>query len=142
MSGSTPAPRPLRASIVLWWVVAALLVLQIAAMWLNRAALPTALPGGGADPGGAADRADRLLLGNTAAAGVFAVAYCALGAALFGRRPWARVVLTVVAVLHLLMLLGTGAVLGPQSVLLVIGVAAAVLLWHPTSGDWIAGEHD
>ena len=143
MSGATPAPRLLRASIVLWWVVAVLLVLQIAAMWLDRGGLPAELLRQGVvDAGGAEDRAGRLLLGNTLVAGAFAVAYFALGAALFRRRPWARIMLSVVAVLHLLMLFGTGAVLGAQAVLLIIMVVAAVLLWRPTSGDWITGEHD
>lgn len=130
-------------SIVLWWAVAALLVLQLAVMWLNRADLPAALLSQGVvDASGAEERAGRLLLGNTVAAGVFAVAYFALGAALFGRRPWARIVLSVVAVLHLMMLLGTGAVFSVQAVVLVIMVVAAVLLWRPASGDWITGEHD
>ncbi|MBE9374885.1 hypothetical protein IQ251_10565 [Saccharopolyspora sp. HNM0983] len=143
MSGSTPAPRMLRVSIVLWWIVAVVLLLQTGSMWLGRAELPGVLLRQGAVGAGAAqDRAEHLLLVNTLVAVVFAAAYLALGAALFRRRPWARIALSAVGVLHLLMLLGTGAVLSVNAVVLVIGAAAAVLLWRRPSGDWIAGEHD
>ena len=46
------------------------------------------------------------------------------------------------ALVHLLMLLGTGAVLGAQAVLVVLGGTAALLMWRRPSTEWLTGEHD
>ncbi|WP_433870385.1 hypothetical protein [Saccharopolyspora sp. CA-218241] len=140
--GSGP-PRQLRLSIVGWWVVALLLLLQTAVMWAGRDALPDQVAGSGLAPlGEAAGHARHLLAVNTAFGIGLAAAYLVLGALLFRRRPWARLLLTGFAVVHLLMLLGTGAVLSVNGVLVLFGAVAGLLLWWPTSTEWVTGEHD
>ncbi|GAA4844993.1 hypothetical protein GCM10025787_28730 [Saccharopolyspora rosea] len=128
-------PRPLRWAISLWWVVALLLAALTALAWTVGTGAP---PRPGAPPADAA----RLLLVHTALAAVLVAAYLVLGAMLFRRRPWVRIVLSVFALVHLLMLLGTGAVLGAQAVLVVLGGTAAVLMWRRPSTEWLTGEHD
>lgn len=141
-SGTRP-PRSVRVSIVLWWTTALLLLAQLIMLWLGSGELGQLLVRQGTvAPEAAVDQAWRLLWMNTGFAVFFAVAYLVLGGLLFRRRPWARITLTVFAVLHLVLLLGTGAVLGPQVVLVLLGAVATVLLWIPASTNWVAGEHD
>lgn len=140
---ATGPPRALRVAIVLWWIAALLLLGQLAVMWSSSGELGQRLvEQGTVSPDEATARATRLVWVNTGFAVVLAGAYLVLGALLFRRRPWARIALTVFGVVHLVMLLGTGAVLGPQLVLALVGVAAAVLMWGPASTAWVAGEHD
>lgn len=137
------SPRPLRYAIVLWWVVALVLAWQTALMWFGRAELAgRMIEQHQATPADAVERAQQLLVMNTGIAAVLAAAYLVLGALLFKRRPWARIVLSVFAVLHLVMLLGTGAVFSVNVILLILGAAAAVLMWRRSSTDWLTGEHD
>ncbi|MCI2417010.1 hypothetical protein MOQ72_06205 [Saccharopolyspora sp. K220] len=137
------SPRPLRYAIVLWWVVAFVLVLQTVLMWVGRDALPQRLiEGRQATAADAAARAEQLLLVNTGFAAVLAGAYLLLGAMLFNRRPWARIALSAFALVHLVLLLGTGAVFSTNAILLILGVAAAVLMWRRPSTEWLTGEHD
>ncbi|MBB5154642.1 hypothetical protein [Saccharopolyspora phatthalungensis] len=136
-------PRPLRRAIILWWVVALVLAWQTALMWVGRAELAQRLiEQHQATPADAAGRAQQLLLVNTGFAVLLAAAYLVLGALLFKRRPWARIVLSAFAVVHLFMLLGTGAVFSVNVILLILGAAATVLMWWRSSTDWLTGEHD
>lgn len=125
-------PRQLRWAISLWWVVALVLAALTALTWTAGAGVRPAPP----------DGTGRLLLVHTALAAVLVAAYLVLGAMLFRRRPWVRIVLSVFALVHLLMLLGTGAVLGAQAVLVVLGGTAALLMWRRPSTEWLTGEHD
>ncbi|MEV0703898.1 hypothetical protein AB0I53_39105 [Saccharopolyspora sp. NPDC050389] len=136
------SPRPLRYAVVLWWVVALVLVGQTALMWVGRGDLAGRLvEQGQAAPADAVGRAQQLLLVNTGIAAVLVAAYLVLGALMFRRRAWARGVLSGFAVVHLLMLLGTGAVLSVNVIVLILGAAAAVLMWRRPSTDWLTGEH-
>ncbi|MGI8308714.1 hypothetical protein [Saccharopolyspora hattusasensis] len=137
------SPRPLRYAIVLWWVVALVLAWQTALMWFGRAELAgRMIERRQATPADAVERTQQLLVTNTGIAAALVAAYLVLGALLFKRRPWARVVLSVFALLHLVMLLGTGAVFSVNVVLLILGAIAAVLMWRRSSTDWLTGEHD
>ncbi|GAB2757489.1 hypothetical protein GCM10027174_37040 [Salinifilum aidingensis] len=136
-------PRTVRVAVVLWWIIALLLLAQLAVMWAGHDQLGRTLVDQGAvAPQEAGSRAARLLWVNTGFAAVLAVAYLVLGSLMYGRRPWARLVLTVFAIVHLVMVLGTGAVFGPQIVLVLLGVPATVLLWGPSGAAWVTGEHD
>lgn len=137
------SPRPLRYAIVLWWVVALVLAWQTALMWVGRAELAgRMIERRQATAADAVERTQQLLMMNTGIAAVLVAAYLVLGALLFKRRPWARVVLSAFALLHLVMLLGTGAVLRVNAVLLILGAVASVLMWLRSSTDWLTGEHD
>ncbi|PKW13007.1 hypothetical protein [Saccharopolyspora spinosa] len=137
------SPRPLRYAIVLWWVVALVLAWQTALMWFGRTELAgRMIERRQATPADAVERTQQLLVMNTGIAAVLVAAYLVLGALLFKRRPWARAVLSAFALLHLVMLLGTGAVLSVNVVLLILGAFAAVLMWWRSSTDWLTGEHD
>lgn len=140
----TAAPRPPRQlvlAVVLWWIVALFLLLQTGLMWAGRAELPQqVLESGLVAPEEATSRAERLLWTNTALAVLFAAAYFGFGALLFRQQHWARIALSVVALCHLVMVLGTGAVFSVQAVVLVIGVLAVVFLWQRASTDWLTGE--
>ncbi|GAA4620934.1 hypothetical protein [Saccharopolyspora hordei] len=134
-------PRPLRFSVVLWWTVAILLLLQAGLMWSGRAQLVQQIAEQqhvmAAD---AAARAQQLVWVNTGLAVVLAAAYLGFGVALYRRHAWARIGLSAFALLHLVLVLGSGAVLSVHLALLVLGVVAAVLLWRAPSTEWLTGE--
>ncbi|QUH05286.1 hypothetical protein HUO13_34945 [Saccharopolyspora erythraea] len=133
-------PRQLLVAILLWWVVAALVVVRVAGMWLDRAEMPARLVRQGAVvPEHAAQRAWELLTLNTAVQVLFVLVYCATTLLIRKRRPWARIVLTVCGLLHLVVTMSAGISNLPLAVGL---VAALVLLWWPVSGEWLTGEHD
>lgn len=139
----TGPPRTVRVAVVLWWIIALLLLAQLAVMWSGYDQLGRSLVDVGmVAPEEADARAARLLWVNTGMAVVLAAGYFVLAALLFGRRPWVRLVLTMLAIVHLLMVLGTGAVFGPQALLVALGIPATVLLWGPSGAEWITGEHD
>lgn len=115
-------PKPLRIAVVLWWVVALLLLLETGLTWLDPA-IET-----------------RLLLVNTAVGVVLAAIYLALGVLVFRRRGWARLVLTVFAAVHLVLMVVSGAGFGIPLLLLALGVAGTVLMWAQQSSDWLTGE--
>ncbi|MBF6508012.1 hypothetical protein IU422_09675 [Nocardia farcinica] len=134
-------PRPLRYAVVLWWTVAILLLLQAGLMWSGRAELVQQLAvQQQLAPADAAARAQQLILANTGIAVALAAAYLGFGAALFKRRSWGRIGVTAFALLHLVLVLGSGAVFSVHTVLLVLGGTAAVLLWRAPCTEWLTGE--
>ncbi|MDI2031208.1 hypothetical protein QFW96_21445 [Saccharopolyspora sp. TS4A08] len=115
-------PKPLRISVVLWWVVALLLLLETGLSWFDPAI------------------EDRLLLVNTVVGIVLAAIYLVLGAMVFRRRAWARLALTIFAAAHLVLMVVSGAGFGIPMLLLALGVAGTVLMWARQSSDWLTGE--
>lgn len=134
-------PNPLRYAVVLWWVVALLLLLETAAMWFGQHGVAEQLMRtDGLSAAQAEQRASAMLLEQSVFGVLLALAYLASGVLLYQRRGWGRIAMTGFAVLHLLMVFGTGTVLSVQALLLVLGVVAAVLMWRPASTDWLTGE--
>lgn len=117
-----PPPKPLRIAVVLWWTVALLLLLETALTWFD----PTV--------------DGRLMLVNTVVGIVMAAIYLALGALVFRRAAWARLVLTVFAAAHLVLMVVSGAGFGIPVLLLVLGAAGTVLMWVQQSSDFLTGE--
>lgn len=135
------SPRPLRYAIVLWWTVAILLLLQAGLMWSGRAELVQQLAvQQQLAPADAAGRAQQMILANTGIAVVLAAAYLGFGVALIKRHSWARIGLSAFALVHLVLVLGSGAVFSVHTILLVLGGTAAVLLWRAQSTEWLTGE--
>ncbi|GAB3676114.1 hypothetical protein [Saccharopolyspora tripterygii] len=115
-------PKPLRIAVVLWWMVALLLLLETGLTWFD----PTV--------------DGRLMLVNTLVGAVMAVVYLVLGALVFRRTAWARLVLTVFAAAHLVLMVVSGAGFGIPMLLLVLGAAGTVLMWVQQSSDFLTGE--
>ncbi|RRO13066.1 hypothetical protein EIL87_25805 [Saccharopolyspora rhizosphaerae] len=115
-------PKPLRTAVVLWWVLALLLLLETGLAWTDPA-LET-----------------RLLVVNTVVGSVLAAAYLVLGSLVFRRTAWARLVLTVLAAAHLVLMIASGAGVGIPLLLLALGVAGTVLMWARQSSEWLTGE--
>ncbi|MGW1677181.1 hypothetical protein [Saccharopolyspora sp. NPDC002376] len=121
--------------------MAFLLLLQAGLMWSGRAELVQQL---GEQqqlvPADAAARAQQMIVANTGIAVVLAAAYLGFGAAVFKRHSWARMALTAFALVHLVLVLGSGAVFSVHTILLVLGGTAAVLMWRRPSTEWLTGE--
>ncbi|MDA3628083.1 hypothetical protein OU415_21800 [Saccharopolyspora sp. WRP15-2] len=121
--------------------MAFLLLLQAGLMWSGRSELVQQL---GEQqqlvPADATARAQQMIVANTGIAVVLAAAYFGFGAAVLKRHSWARVALTAFALVHLVLVLGSGAVFSVHTILLVLGGTAAVLMWRQPSTEWLTGE--
>ncbi|MEB3370313.1 hypothetical protein [Saccharopolyspora mangrovi] len=115
-------PKPLRIAVVLWWVLSLLLLLETGLTWFDPAVEA------------------RLQQINTVVGVALAAIYLGLGALVFRRKAWARLVLSVLAVVHLVLMVVSGAGSWIPLLLLALGVAGTVLMWAQQSSDWLTGE--
>ncbi|GAB3294002.1 hypothetical protein [Parasphingorhabdus pacifica] len=135
-------PRMLRVSVGLWCALAAFLLAQAGFAWTGRADLQNRLLDSGAAPSAseAADQARSLLLTNTWIALGFAAVYLTLGLLLLRRLAYVRVVLTVLAALHLVLVLGSAALSLVNVIVFALLGAALATVWRRTSTHWLTGE--
>lgn len=142
--GSKPEqpPRALRVSAGLWCALAAFLLVQAVLAWFGRADLQRQLVDAGVVGSApeAAEQARSLLLTNTGIAVVLAVVYAALGLLMLRRVAYVRGVVTAVALLQLVLALGSGAMSLVNAIVFALAGAAVVAAWRRTSNDWLTGE--
>ncbi|QGK71653.1 hypothetical protein GIY23_20930 [Allosaccharopolyspora coralli] len=135
------APAPLRVGIGLWCAAAAFLLVQALFSFTGVSGLEQELADSGVAAGDAADRARALLTTNLVLAIVLAAVYAGLGFMLGSRRAWVRIVLTIVAFGHVIMVLATLATSVQNLITLVLLVAAVACTWKRDSSEWLHGEH-
>lgn len=141
--GDRNRPLQVNAAIGLWSAAAIFLLVQAGSAWSGRDLLVSRVAARrGVGPAEAAGTADHLLLVNLGVAVGLAVLYAGLAMLLLRRRPWARWLLTVLVALHLVMVLGAGAMSVPNLIGFTLIVGALVLVWSPRGSEWITGEHD
>lgn len=139
-TGGDQPPYVLRVAVGLWCALAVFLLLQSGLAWTGLDWLRQRLveqQGLSAARAGAAARS--LLAVNTAIAVVVAAAYAALTWFVWRRRAWARLAVTVLTVVHLLLILVTAALSTPNLIMLALAVAAWACCWRPSVTDWLTG---
>jgi hypothetical protein len=133
-----PPPTPLRSAVAVWVALAAFGLLTAAASWASRSQLRQVLLNQRLIPPDKIDATlQTLLVRNTLVFALFAAAYVAFGLVLYRGKSWARLALSLVAALQLLVLLSSGV---SVSVALLFGliISGLVLSWLPASSRWLA----
>jgi hypothetical protein len=133
-----PPPGTLRSAVAVWVALAAFGLLTAGATWAGRSQLRQALLNKGLVPPDKVDATlQALLVRNTLVFALFAAVYVALGLLLYKGKTWARLALSLVAALQLLVLLSSGV---SVAVALLFGliISALVLSWLPASSRWLA----
>jgi hypothetical protein len=123
------APRTVRIAVGLWLAVAVFVLFTSAGLWFQHGEIERM---SGKPPG----EVTNFLLALTVAAVVFAAVYGLLAWLLVRRRNWARIALTVVAVVHMLWLLLVGVSAANLVTLLLICVAI-VFTWQSATAQWL-----
>src|SRR5437879_3272692 len=134
-----PAPLALRAAVGVWLALAVFGLVNAGYLWLVRDGVRRVLvEQQHVRAEQAAAVTHELLVDNSIAAVVLAVAYAGLGLLLRAGRGWARIGLSAVAGVHLLLVLSAGgrSVQNVFAVLLVL--AGLVLTWRSTASSWLA----
>ena len=124
------APRPVRIAVGLWLAVAVFVLFTSAGLWFQRGEIERM---SGKPPG----EVTTFLLSLTVVAVIFAAGYGWLTWLLVKRRNWARIVLSLVALVHMLWLLVVG-VSAASLVTLLLICAAIVFTWQSATAQWLA----
>lgn len=132
---SDQPPGTARAAVAVWYALAVFGVVNVAYLWVRRAALEESA----AREGFAAGAVTTLLVQLTVVAVVFGAGYVAFGRMLRLGRSWARRALTGVALLHVLWLLLSGSASANLVVVLLIAAGTA-LTWLRGTAEWV-GQH-
>jgi hypothetical protein len=132
-----PPPSTLRSAVAVWVALAAFGLLTAGATWASRSRLRQAL----LDQRLAPDKVDAtlqaLLVRNTLVFALFATAYVVFGLMLYRGKSWARLALSLVAALQLLVLL-SGGVSVVIALLFGLIISGLVLSWLPATSQWLA----
>ena len=132
----------LRSGIGLWCALAVFLLVQAALSWTARDQIARQLVEQRvAAPEDATSDAQSILLTNLGIAAALAIVYAGLALLLLKRWSWARIALTVVAVVHVLVVLGRGAPSAPGLIALAMAGAALMCCWLRQSSEWLNGEY-
>lgn len=143
MSGGVEVPRVVRSGVGLWCALSAFLLVQTAFSWSGRSALEQQLISSHAAPAAqAGDRAMHLLLLNSGLAVAFAAGYAVFGVLVLTKRPWARIAVTALLAVQVVMMLGSLSLSLVNMIVLVLGCAAAACCWTKTAAEWVTGEHE
>jgi hypothetical protein len=124
------APRPVRIAAGLWLAVAVFVLFTAAGLWFQRGEIVRM-------SGRSSGDVTNFLVVLTVVAVIFAAVYGWLSRLFLKRRNWARVVLTVVSVVHMLWLLVVG-VSAANLVTLLLICAAIVFTWQSRTAQWLA----
>jgi hypothetical protein len=81
-----------------------------------------------------------LLVDNTVGAAVLAVAYAGFGLVLRTGRGWARIALSAVAGLHLLLVLSASGRTVQSVFVVLLVLAGLVLTWRSSASNWLAAR--
>jgi hypothetical protein len=124
------APRPVRIAVGLWLAVAVFVLFTSAGLWFQHGEIERM---SGKPPG----EVTNFLLSLTVVAVIFAAVYGWLTWIFLKRANWARVALSVVAIVHMLWLLIVG-VSAASLVTLLLICAAIVFTWQSATAQWLA----
>lgn len=140
-SGDGPAPTVLRVAVALWGALAVLLLVRAAVSWADFDRLHRRLLGQqGMTSAEASAAAQSLLLVNLVISVALAAGYAGLAWLIRKRQWWARIAVTVLTVVHLLMILGTMALSASNLVVVVLALGAWACCWRAESTEWLTGD--
>lgn len=124
------APRPVRIAIGLWLAIAVFVLFTTVGLWFQRGEIERISSRSSAD-------VTNFLVALTVVSVIFAAVYGWLTRLLYKRRNWARVVLSVVSIVHMIWLLLVGLSAANLVTLLLI-CAAIVFTWQARTAQWLA----
>lgn len=124
------APRQVRIAVGLWLATAVFVLFTAAGLWFQRGEIER-LSG---KPSG---EVTNFLLALTVGAVLFAGLYGWLTRLFLKRRNWARIALSLVAILHMLWLLLVG--VSPASLVTLLLICVAIVFtWQSRTAQWFA----
>lgn len=122
------APRQVRIAVGLWLATAVFVLFTAAGLWFQRGEIERL---SGKPPG----EVTNFLLALTVGAVLFAGLYGWLTRLFLKRRNWARVALSLVAILHMLWLLLVG--VSPASLVTLLLICIAIVFtWQSRTAQW------
>lgn len=122
------APRQVRIVVGLWLATAVFVLFTAAGLWFQRGEIERL---SGKPPG----EVTNFLLALTVGAVLFAGLYGWLTRLLLKRRNWARIALSLVAIVHTLWLLLVGA--SPASLVTLLLICVAIVFtWQRRTAEW------
>ena len=128
------APRQVRIVVGLWLATAVFVLFTAAGLWFQRGEIERL---SGKPPG----EVTNFLLALTVGAVLFAGLYAWLTRLVLKRRNWARIALSLVAILHALWLLMVGA--SPASLVTLLLICVAIVFtWQSRTAQWFTEVHE
>jgi uncharacterized protein YybS (DUF2232 family) len=123
-------PRTVRIAVGLWLAIAVFVLFTTAGLWFQRGQVQELTKW-------SSGQVTSFLLTLTAIAVLFAAAYAWLTRTFLRRKNWARIALSVVAVVHMIWILFLG-VSAANLVTLLLICAAIVFTWQRAAAQWVA----
>jgi Na+/melibiose symporter-like transporter len=124
------APRQVRIAVGVWLATAVFVLFTAAGLWFQRGEIERLSK---KPPG----EVTTFLVALTVVAVIFAGLYVWLTRVFLKRRNWARIALSLIAIVHMLWLLVVG--ISPASlVTLLLIVVAIVFTWQARTAQWFA----
>lgn len=124
------APKPVRIAVGLWLAIAVFVLFVTAGLWFQRGQVQELTTWSSGEVTG-------FLATLTVIAVIFAAAYAWLTRLFLRRRNWARIALSIMAILHMLWLLFLG-ISAANLVTLLLICAAIVFTWQSSTAQWLA----
>lgn len=124
------APRPVRIAVGVWLAVAVFVLFTTAGLWFQRGEIERL---SGKPPG----EVTNFLLALTVVAVIFAGLYAWLTRLFLKRRNWARIALSLIAIVHMMWLLIVG--ISPASLVTLLLICVAIVFtWQARTAQWFA----
>lgn len=123
-------PRTVRIAVGLWLAIAVFVLFTTAGLWFQRGQVQELTKWSSGQVTG-------FLLTLTVIAVLFAAAYAWLTRTFLRHKNWARIALSVVAVVHMIWILFLG-VSAANLVTLLLICAAIVFTWQRAAAQWVA----
>jgi uncharacterized protein YybS (DUF2232 family) len=124
------APRPVRIAVGLWLATAVFVVFTTAGLWFQRGEVQELT-------GWTSGQVTSFLATLSGVALIFVVAYAVLTRLFLRRKNWARIALSLIAIVHMIWILFVG-VSASNLVTLLLICFAIVFTWQARTAQWIA----
>jgi hypothetical protein len=124
------APRPVRIAVGLWLATAVFVVFTTAGLWFQRGEVQELTKWSSGQVTG-------FLATLSVVALIFVAAYAWLCRLFLGRRNWARIALSIIAIVHMIWILFLG-ISAANLVTLLLICAAIVFTWQRATAQWLA----
>ena len=124
------APRPVRIAVGVWLATAVFVLFTAAGLWFQRGEIERMSQ---KPPG----EVTTFLVALTVVAVIFAGLYAWLTRVFLQRRNWARIALSLIAIVHMMWLLLVG--ISPASLVTLLLICVAIVFtWQARTAQWFA----
>ena len=134
MKEQETTPKPVRIAVGLWRAIAVFVLFVTGGLWFQRGQVQELTKWTSGQVTG-------FLVTLTVVAVIFAAVYAWLTRSFLRRTRWARVALSVIAIVHMLWLLLLG-ISAANLVTMLLICAAIVFTWQPRTAQWFAEVRD